>query len=120
MDRTGFSFCLRVNDVEQACRVKQAASAWQRLRGLLLCPPLKQDEALWIRPCNSIHMFGMRYPIDAVFLDTNGVVLQVRRSVAPGHVAACWRAKSVLETASGACEVFGIRPGATLSMTMKT
>ncbi len=48
-----------------------------RARGLLGGPPLELDEALLIAPCSSIHTFGMRYPIDVVFLDRNARVVRV-------------------------------------------
>ena len=116
VDHSEFPLRLQVNDVAQDCHVKEAASVWRRLRGLLFSPPLKSDQALWIRPCNSIHMLGMRYAIDVAFLDGNGVVLQVNRCVAPGRMANCWKARSALEMISGACETHGIRPGAKLSL----
>ena len=33
--------------------------------------------ALWITRCPSVHMVGMRYPIDVAMVDRDGVVLQV-------------------------------------------
>lgn len=111
-----FPLCLRVNGTAQDCCVKEATTFLRRLRGLLFSPPLAPDQALWIRPCNSIHMIGVRYAIDVAFLDSNGMVLQVNRSVAPGRMAACWAASSVVEMTSGACEVYGIQPGVKLSV----
>ena len=113
----GFQMRLGVNGVAQRCDVKEAATVWLRLRGLLFRPPLQPDEALWIRPCNSIHMFGMQYSIDVVFLDADGWVIQVDRSVAPGRMATCWRAKSVLEMMAGGSESFGLVPGVQVSIT---
>jgi len=107
----GFPFTLSVNGVQTHGQVKEARSFWLRLRGLLFRPPLRTHQALWIIPCNAIHMLGMRYPIDVVFLDAEGWVLQVKKSVTPGRAASCRGAKSVLELAEGGCEAFGIDIG---------
>jgi uncharacterized protein len=112
-----FPWRLAVNGVAQRCQVMEAATVWLRLRGLLFRPPLQPHQALWIRPCNSIHMFGMRYSIDVVFLDAHGKVIQVEQSVAPGRMAACWRSKSVLELTAGSSERLGIVPGALVTIT---
>lgn len=40
-----------------------------------------------ISPCNSIHTFGMRFSIDAVFLDRHGKVLALKPDVRPGRLA---------------------------------
>ena len=50
-------------------RIHVARSFLQRARGLLGRAPLAADEALLIRPCSSIHTFGMRFAIDVVFID---------------------------------------------------
>jgi len=36
--------------------------------GLLKHAGLAPGEGLWIAPCEAIHTFGMRFPIDVVFL----------------------------------------------------
>ncbi|HZY99317.1 MAG TPA: DUF192 domain-containing protein [Candidatus Baltobacteraceae bacterium] len=69
------------------------------------------DEAMWFDSCSGIHTLGMRVAIDVVFVDRDGVVLDVVSSVKP------WRfwvgrsgAKSVLELATGNAERCGITP----------
>jgi uncharacterized membrane protein (UPF0127 family) len=86
---------------------------WTRMRGLLGRSGLDPGEGILIRPTGSIHMFFMRFPIDAVFLDRELRVLDVR-TVAPWRVAARRGAKAVLELAAGAAD--GVRAGERLSL----
>jgi uncharacterized protein len=68
-----------------------------RLLGLAF---LARDEAgagLLIPNCRSVHTFGMRFPLDLLFLDGAGRPMSRRRSVPPGRVAAYGRAAAVLE-----------------------
>lgn len=97
--------------------VRHAERWWSRLRGLLFRPPLAPDgsEGLLITPCASIHTCGMRYPIDVVFLDRDGVVLGCREAVKPGRFRMQPGARSALELAAGAIRRHAIQPGDTLA-----
>ena len=88
-----------------------ADSYWLRLRGLLGRGRLEPQEGLLLRPGSSIHMFFMRFAIDAVFLDADDVVLDVRPRVRPWRMA--WRrgARAVLEVAEGQAAERAIEPG---------
>lgn len=72
-----------------------------RLRGLLFRRPLTAGEGLVLIPCSSIHTFGMRYAIDAVFLDADCRIIRMVRALPPGKVRAATNAKMVLELADG-------------------
>ena len=83
-------------------RIHVARSFLQRARGLLGRAPLAADEALLIRPCSSIHTFGMRFALDLVFLDARGRVVKRARGVPPGRIR--WggrRARATLEAQAG-------------------
>ena len=73
-----------------------ARSPLARLLGLALRrqPPA---HALLLPRCRSVHTFGMRFPLDLVWLDARGRVLRVDRAVPPGRVRCCLRAAAVLE-----------------------
>ena len=47
--------------------------------GLLGRSELAEGEGLWIQPCNSIHTWFMRFPIDAIFFDKTGKVAWAAR-----------------------------------------
>lgn len=83
----------------------------RRALGLLATARLADDAGLLIRPCSSIHTFGMRYTIDAVFLDARGTVLAVHPLLAPWRIATCRHAHAVLELAAGTAARTGLQPG---------
>ena len=87
-----------------------ADTPWLRLRGLLGRRSLGPDEGVLLRPAASIHMFFMRFAIDAVFLDADGVVLRIAAGVRPWRVAAKRGAKAVLEIAEGEATRRGLAP----------
>src|SRR5437868_10695802 len=84
----------------------------QRMRGLLGRASLDADEGMLFRPAGSIHMFFMRFPIDAVFCDRELTVIDVARDLRPWQTAARRGAKVVIELAAGAAAAAapGARP----------
>ncbi|MDQ6747983.1 MAG: DUF192 domain-containing protein [Candidatus Dormibacteraeota bacterium] len=48
---------------------------------------LPSGRGLWIEPCNSIHMFFMRFAIDVLFLDRSGRVKRVMLRLKPWRVS---------------------------------
>jgi uncharacterized protein len=68
-----------------------------RARLLGLAFRRRADEPLLIPRCRSVHTFGMRFPIDVVFLDARGRVLRVARRVPPCRVVSCRGARAVVE-----------------------
>jgi uncharacterized protein len=75
----------------------------QRLLGLawLRHHDLPEGHALLVRRCSSVHTFGMRFPIDIAFADSEGKVLRVIRGVPPQRVRRCPAAAMALETHAG-------------------
>src|SRR2546430_9466053 len=66
--------------------------------GLMFRRGLDDGEGMWITPCNGIHMFGMRFAIDAVFVDRRLRVVRVYRNLRPWRgVPLVLRAPSVVE-----------------------
>jgi uncharacterized membrane protein (UPF0127 family) len=82
-----------------ADKAVKAANFLARGRGLMLAPPLAAGGALVIEPCNSIHMFFMRYPLDIIFLDKHGTVLFMYEGIKP------WRLGRVVRGAKSAVEL---------------
>jgi uncharacterized membrane protein (UPF0127 family) len=82
-----------------------------RMRGLLGRRGLAQGEGLLLQPAGSIHTFFMRFPIDAVFLDRSGSVVDVVRRLKPWRAATRLRARAVLELAAGEAERLTLRVG---------
>jgi uncharacterized membrane protein (UPF0127 family) len=94
-----------------AGRVRAARTFRERVVGLLATPRLGAGEGLWISPCQAIHTFGMRYPIDIAFLDAEGVVRH-QATVKPWRLSA-WVRKTVgvLELAEGELAKSGTQAG---------
>ncbi len=78
-------------------RVLVARSFRARLLGLALLEEMPPDCALLFPRCSSIHTFGMRFPIDVVFLDRDRRVVRVERGVGRRRLLRCRGAAEVLE-----------------------
>src|ERR1039457_2265436 len=103
-------------DVDLGQSVRVAASFVERGVGLLFTPVLKPGEGLWISPCASIHTFFMRYPIDVLFLDSEGIVLR-KQTLEPWRFSG-WHYKSrgVMELRAGVLHETGTQPGDRIEM----
>lgn len=85
--------------------------------GLLGTRELPAGHGLWIERSPSIHMFFMRYPIDAVFMDREGRVIRIVDRLRPWRIVAWVRgAQDCLELPAGAAQTCGIRVGDELAL----
>jgi uncharacterized protein len=85
-----------------ATDARQAANPWSRMIGLLGRATLGLGEGLHITPCVAVHTLFLRFPIDVLFLDREGVVVRAASRVQPFRGA--WgarRAHSALEVPAG-------------------
>jgi len=105
-------------DTVVAVRLEIGTSLWARFRGLMGRPSLASGEGLWLAGTNGIHMFFMRFPIDAVFVgrargDGARPVLAVRRALQPwtGVVPLVRGADGVLELPVGTIDATSTQPG---------
>ncbi len=89
-----------------------AGDSRARRAGLLGRAALAAGEAMIIAPCQGIHTFGMRFPIDVVGVARDGRVVTIAAAVKPWRVALSWRAFAVLELAAGRCAEAGLTLGA--------
>ena len=88
-----------------------ADTSWTRMRGLLGRDSLPPDEGLLITKTGSIHMFFMRFPIDAVFLDKELRIERIAADLKPWRMAAKRGAKQVLELRAGEASRRGLAVG---------
>src|SRR5262245_26258372 len=103
------------NGLLLADHLRPAHTHWTRLRGLLGTRTLAPGDGLWIKPSNQVHMFGMRYAIDVVFLDDGGRVLHVVHALQPNRISPKVKgATSVLELPAGTAARLGVAAGATV------
>lgn len=94
----------------QKIRITHANTFLSRARGLL-GRRLGANEGLIITPCSAVHSFGMRYPIDVVFLDRNHIVKKIVTNFRPWRVASCFGSRSVLELPVGTAQRLALTPG---------
>ena len=94
-----------------AARVRVADTFFTRLRGLLGTAKLPAGQALLLKPCDSVHTIGMRYPIDLIFLDVGGRVLKVAASLKPLRAMRCAGSRMVLELPAGTVLRTGVEAG---------
>lgn len=93
----------------------KADSFISRGRGLMFSAGLAEGSGLLIEPCNSIHMFFMRFPLDIVFADREGRVLFLYRGIKPWRMGRLvWGARCALELPVGAIDNSGTQVGDTL------
>ena len=89
------------------------AQTWSaRLVGLLGCDTLPEGEALIFPSCSSIHTCGMRFAIDAIFVDRRWRVVSLRPGVRPWRVV--WPVRGawgVVEVAAGTLGRIGLKVG---------
>jgi uncharacterized membrane protein (UPF0127 family) len=91
--------------------VDVADTSAKRRTGLLKHQRLEPGEGLWISPCESVHTFFMKFPIDLVYLDKQRKVRKVRNAVPAWRLSACLVAESVLELPAGTAQRTGTSPG---------
>jgi uncharacterized membrane protein (UPF0127 family) len=97
---------------ELGSRIKLADGWLSRLRGMLARPAPLPGEGMLLSPCRSVHMFGMRFPLDVAFLDAEGGVLASYPALRPG-ARTPWhrRAAHALELPAGTLENSGTQVG---------
>jgi uncharacterized membrane protein (UPF0127 family) len=99
------------NEQKLIARARVATSMWSRFWGLMGRRSLPNHEGLLIDPCNSVHTFFMRFPIDVLFLDEDDRVLKITTELRPFRVAVGRGARRVLEIAAGRAASAGVRVG---------
>jgi hypothetical protein len=103
LERTGAVLCERL----------ERADTWRaRLVGLLGRDGLPPGDGLLLDPCNSVHTFFMRFPIDVAFLDDSGVVVALNHRLQPWRATRVHlRARTTLELPAGALGAGGVLVG---------
>ena len=94
-----------------------AANMESRMRGLLGRASIGSDEALILKPCNSIHTFFMRFPIDVLFLDKDMKVVKIVQDMGPNRLGPIiWRSRMAIELSSGKISQTNTQVGDTIEL----
>ncbi len=94
-----------------ADRAEIANTSARRRQGLLKHPGLAPGEGLWITPCEGVHTFFMKFPIDVIFLSKQKKVLKIRPNMVRSRISFTLRSHSVLELPAGRLEETGTVAG---------
>jgi uncharacterized protein len=81
--------------------VELAVTRAARRRGLLGRDALDFAAGMMLAPCAAVHTAFMRFPIDVMFVNRDGVVRKIVRDLKPWRIAAWLRAYAVIELAAG-------------------
>ena len=98
-------------DAALAERVEVAVTRRTRRKGLLGRDGLETSSALVLAPCAAVHTMFMRFPIDVVFVDSDGRALRVVPNLGPWRIAIEPFAHAVVEMAAGSLEARHVRVG---------
>ena len=94
-----------------ASKARLAADSQARRKGLLGRDRLEPGEGLILYPCEAIHTFRMKFPIDVVFFDKNRRVVKVVAEIPANRVAFSLRAEGVVELPAGTVKATGLQEG---------
>ncbi|WP_170291867.1 DUF192 domain-containing protein [Heliobacterium mobile] len=92
--------------------VTHATSLGERQKGLLGDSVLPPERGLLLTPCSQIHTVGMAFPIDVIYLSSEGYILDMDTPVEPGK----WGlprdgCEHCLELSAGRARRLGLLPG---------
>lgn len=103
------------NNIILADNVIMADTIFKRMKGLLGAKEIKKGYALILNPCNSIHTFFMRFPIDVLFLNKNNQVIKVVHSIKPFRLTNIYLNSSLaIEFSSGTIRASQTQEGDTI------
>lgn len=98
-------------DQNTVCTAFYANRFFSRLRGLLGRVPLTSSQGFLLTPCAQVHTFGMKYPLDIIFIDKTGRITKCVPNLKPNRMAASIKAYQALEMCSGQIQAQKIKVG---------
>jgi len=99
-----------------ASSVEVATSRAARRRGLLDRESLPAGCAFVLAPCRAVHTIGMKFPIDVVFIDEDGLVVKVVEHMPGWRMAIASSAAVTIELWAGAVQAMDVRVGDRLAL----
>lgn len=94
----------RVSKTQHPFTLKRCDTFWSRLRGFAGRREIDEHELLWLKPCSSVHTFGMRVSLSLIFIDSSGRCLKVVQSATPFRAYGCLKARGVIEMRARSAE----------------
>ncbi len=82
--------------------LKVAKTLMERTIGLMFVKEMRGFDGLLLDPCNSVHNFFVRFPIDLIFLNNDMEIVKLVRCFKPWRMTGIYlRARKVLELPNG-------------------
>lgn len=79
-----------------------ARSLFHRIKGLIGRKLLLPGQGIILEPCNSIHTFFMRFPIDVLFVNREYRIIELIPDFCPNRISLIyWRSAKVIELPAG-------------------
>jgi len=92
--------------------VEWAGTGPLRKRGLLGREALNPTAGIYLTPCEWIHTFGMKFPIDVAFISPKGRILAIHHGLKPYRLSRIvLSAEGALELAAGRLRATGTQIG---------
>jgi len=84
----GYAFN-RTRQTFLATEMRVANTHWTRLCGLMGIKKANFGfgQGLWIIPCHGVHTWGMRFPLDLIYLDEQNLVVHLEENLKPWRFA---------------------------------
>lgn len=107
----GSGLAIERSGVRLVTTIEIAGDSASRRRGLMGRGALAAGRGVVIAPCQGVHTFGMRFPIDIVAVARDGSVIKIRPHVPSRRIVMAWSAFAIIELAAGDSERCGLRVG---------
>lgn len=75
------------DDSVLADHIRIAESFHEKLIGLLKDKVLESQQGLLLKGCKQVHTFGMKFPIDVIFLSKEGAILHFENNMLPRQMS---------------------------------
>lgn len=113
---TPFSILMKIINLNKKCVLAEevilANSFLKRAKGLLGYSSLGTNQAMILRPSNSVHTFFMRFPIDVLFVGKDNLVLAAVTNMRPFRVTGIFlKSAFVIELPAGIIKSTGTSKG---------
>ena len=100
---------LKIKNGSNILTIEVADTFFKRFFGLMGREKINQSQGLLLSPCNSVHMFFMRFSIDVIYIDESYVIKKIVTNLKPWiDIFICFNAFAAIEMATGEVERLGL------------
>ncbi|MFT5574239.1 MAG: uncharacterized membrane protein (UPF0127 family) [Cryomorphaceae bacterium] len=100
---------------QRSLKLDLTETAIERVRGLFAVD-MQSVDGLWIKPCNSVHTFAMKYLIDLIYLDKEQRIIKIVPGMPTWRLSMACSAHSVIELKEGLAAHYNLKVGHVLKL----